>query len=145
MPEKFSDQLFSLPVDNWDKGVALVNRLYDVAEQGSVYSEPSEHHGHTIITASEVSVGLGFGHGFGGGSGVAPAEGDEEAASVGEGAGGGGGGGGATSNRPVAVISISAAGVRVEPIIDVTKIAIAAATAFGAMGLMLNRMKKLAG
>ena len=145
MPEKFSDQLFTIPVENWDKGIALMNRLYEVAEQDTVFSKPSEHHGHTIITASEVSVGLGFGHGFGGGSGVAPAEGDEEAASGGEGAGGGGGGGGATSNRPVAIISISEAGIRVEPIIDVTKIAIAAATALGAMGVMLNRMKKLAG
>jgi uncharacterized spore protein YtfJ len=145
MPEKLSDQLFTVPVESWDKGVALMNRLYEVAEQGAVFSEPSEHHGHTIITASEVSVGLGFGHGFGGGGGGAPGEGAGAAARDIVGGGGGGGGGGATSNRPVAVISISAAGVHVEPIIDVTKIAIAAATALGAMGVLLNRMKKLAG
>lgn len=60
------------------------------------------------------------------------------------GMGGGGGGGGGASGRPVAVISVGEDGVRVEPVVDVTKIAIAFFTAFGSMAFMLAKMRKMA-
>lgn len=60
------------------------------------------------------------------------------------GIGGGGGGGGGASGRPVAVISVSEEGVRVEPVVDVTKIALAFFTAFGSMFFMLARMQRAA-
>ena len=44
-------------------------------------------------------------------------------------------------SRPVAAIVISPAGVRVEPIVDVTKIVLATFTTLGFMVAMLTRMR----
>jgi len=110
---------------------------------------------YTIITASEVYAGLGVGFGGGGGSAPAASEepiGDqppveqpdaEEGLPPGSGVGYGGGGGGVTMGRPVAAITIGPDGVSVEPIVDVTKIAIAFFTTLGAMALMFSRMTKM--
>ena len=49
------------------------------------------------------------------------------------GTGVGGGGGGRTLARPVAIIIMDAEGVRVEPVVDPTKIALAALTTAGFM------------
>jgi len=86
-----------------------------------------------MIPAAEVLVGLGFGLGSGRCRG--PAEGDGEGEKSGDQTRGCGGGGGCgrTLSRPVAVVIVSRDGVRVEPIVDVTKIAIAAITAAGFM------------
>ena len=54
----------------------------------------------------------------------------------------GGGGGGGTTARPVAAIIMGPDGVRVEPIVDPTKIAIAFFTAFGAMMIALRKMRQ---
>lgn len=112
----------------------LVGRLFEVAKVTAVYSEPQQHGDHTIITASELMVSMGAGFGGGGGAGK-----DGEA-----GSGGGGGGGGSTLARPVAVIAIGPNGVNVEPIVDVTKIAITLFTAMGAMGVALAKMRRVA-
>jgi hypothetical protein len=48
----------------------------------------------------------------------------------------------AVFSRPVAVIIASPEGVRVEPVVDVTKIALAALTAAGFMVGMLLRMNR---
>ena len=53
-----------------------------------------------------------------------------------------GGGGGVSGSRPVAAISIGPEGVCVQPVVDVTKIALAFLTAFGAMFMMFGRMKR---
>jgi uncharacterized spore protein YtfJ len=58
------------------------------------------------------------------------------------GMGSGGGGGGYTFSRPVALVIASADGVRVEPVLDVTKIALAALTTAGFMLGMMARMVK---
>jgi uncharacterized spore protein YtfJ len=60
----------------------------------------------------------------------------------GSGGGGGGGGGGRVFSRPVAVVVASPEGVRVEPVLDVTKIALAALTAGGFMLATLARMSR---
>jgi uncharacterized spore protein YtfJ len=75
-----------------------------------------------------------FGLGAGSGS-----EGTDENENTGS--GGGGGGGGRVLSRPVAAIVISPAGVRVEPIVDVTKIALATFTTLGFMLATLVRMQ----
>lgn len=115
----------------------LMGRLFDVTRPDAVFSQPVTVGDHTIINASEYSAGLGMGYGGGGGTGPNPDEPEPQA----NGFGGGGGGGGATMSRPVAAIIVSPSGVRVEPIVDVTKIAITLFTALGAMAMALRKMK----
>lgn len=115
----------------------LMGRLFDVTRPDAVFSQPVTVGDHTIINASEYSAGLGLGYGGGGGTGPNPDEPEPQA----NGFGGGGGGGGATMSRPVAAIIVSPSGVRVEPIVDVTKIAITLFTALGAMAMALRKMK----
>jgi uncharacterized spore protein YtfJ len=161
------DQLTAMSVENQEQSIALLEKLVAVARPESVFGEPLDVEGRTIITASEVTAGLGVGFGFGGGSapGRAAKEkrhrarssdphervdleetGPEEAESKGEdvGVGGGGGGGGGASGRPVAVISVSEEGVQVEPVVDATKIALAFFTALGSMFFMLIKMRRAA-
>lgn len=82
--------------------------------------------------------------GLGGGGGTGPAaqsQGTGEAAGTqgtvrGEGYGGGGGGRG----RPVAVIVVAADGVRVQPVLDVTRLALAGMTTGAFMAFWLARL-----
>jgi uncharacterized spore protein YtfJ len=100
------------------------------ASVDAVYGPPINQGETTVIPAAEVLSIAGFGLGAGSGS-----QGEGET-----GSGGGGGGGGRVFSRPVAAIVLSPEGVRVEPIVDVTKIALAAFTALGFMAAMLRRM-----
>jgi uncharacterized spore protein YtfJ len=134
-------------VQNQEQAGELLNKLIAVAQPGSVFSEPVTAGDYTIITASEVSAAMCVGFGVGAGTGSSPSAGPstgQASAGVpsGEGAGGGGGGGGGAMARPVATISIGPDGVVVEPIVDVTKIAIALFTTIGTMGLMFSRMRR---
>lgn len=105
--------------------------LLVVASADAVYSEPVKKGDHLIIPAAEVLAGAGFG--FGSGSGGSSEE---------NGHGVGGGGGGRTFARPVAVIIASPEGVRVEPVVDVTKLGLAFLTAGIAMvGLMMKMLQ----
>lgn len=121
-------------LDSVDKAADVIGKLFQVAEPGAIFSEPVKEGKYTIITASEVSIGMGFGFGSG-------KESDEEGESS---SGGGGGGGGASAGRPVAAIVMGPDGVRVEPIVDPTKIAIAFFTAFGAMFMAWRSMRRMA-
>jgi uncharacterized spore protein YtfJ len=129
-----SNKIMLETVTNQESANALIGRLFDITRPDTVYSQPITVGEHTIITASEYMAGMGVGYGSGGGMNV-----PEEPENVGF--GGGGGGGGTTLARPVATIIISPSGVRVEPIVDVTKIAITLFTALGAMVLALRKMK----
>ena len=115
----------------------LIGKLFDVTRPDAVYGQPVSVGEHTIITASEYVAGMGVG--YGGGGGTSPAQGDDVNETGGYGTGGGGGG--STLARPVATIIVSPGGVRVEPIVDVTKIAITMFTALGAMAMALRKMK----
>lgn len=110
----------------------VMNRFIGTAHVTSVYGEPVQVGDTTIITTAEVVGGLGFGMGSGSGpeleGGQAPG-------------GSGGGGGGYVQARPVAVIVASPEGVRVEPVVDVAKIALAALTAFGFIFSTLRSMQ----
>jgi len=125
--ETGADDVERLPVD---RSLAQIEHTLDrflaVADVGKVFSEPIREGETTIIPAAEVMTGMGFGHGFGRGS---DAQGEEEH----RGGGGGGGGGGSAWARPVAVVVATPQGVRVEPVIDFTKVALAAVTAGGFM------------
>jgi uncharacterized spore protein YtfJ len=126
-------------IPNQEKANELMAKLFTVTQPTVVFSEPVTAHEQTVITASEVTAAFGFG--FGGGGGIAPnPQAAEEATNVG--GGGGGGGGGTAQARPVAAVIITARGVRVDPIVDVTKISLAFFTAFGAIMGMLYKMKR---
>jgi uncharacterized spore protein YtfJ len=132
--DRNSESLFFSPMASHKEGIKLMERLTDVGQPGAVYSDPVTVDGHTVITASEVTVGLGYGFG-GGGEATGEAEGEP-------GGYGGGGGGGGAGARPVAAIHVSADGVSVEPIVDVTKLALAFFTLMGSIFLMRARMRK---
>jgi len=146
MSEEFNE-VMATAVKNQEQAAELVEKLFAVAQPGAVYGEPVTAEGYTVITASEVSVGMGFGYGIGSGSGGArrgQRESEEEPQDEGSeaGVGGGGGGGGGSMGRPVAAITISPQGVRIDPIVDVTKIALAFFTTIGSMFFMLSKMRK---
>jgi uncharacterized spore protein YtfJ len=124
----------------------LLDKILAAARPGAVFSEPIHSGDYTIIMASEVTAAGGFGSGFGRGSGRGPqpSEVGEQGAKMDDEAGGGGlGGGGGSHGRPVAVIVIGPNGVRVRPVVDVTKIGIAAVTTWLAMFLMFRRWRRM--
>lgn len=147
MSEEFNE-VITTAVKSQEQAAELMEKLFAVAQPGAVYGEPITAEGHTIITASEVSVGMAFGYGIGGGSGVAcqgQGESEEEPEDEGgeaAGVGSAGGGGGGSMGRPVAAITISQEGVRVDPIVDVTKIGLAFFTTIGSMFFMLSKMRQ---
>jgi uncharacterized spore protein YtfJ len=100
-----------------------------------VYGEPIQHDDTMIIPTAEVLCAFGFGIGSGSGSNA-----EENPEKPSEGSGSGGGGGGRILSRPVAVVVASPEGVRVEPVVDITKIALAGLTAIGFMVGMMFRM-----
>jgi uncharacterized spore protein YtfJ len=113
-----------------------LDKFLTAANVEAVYGPPVSQDENMVIPAAEVLSVLGFGIGLGGG------QGSSEAETRGSGGGGGGGGGGRVLARPVAAIILSPRGVRVEPIVDVTKIALAVFTTVGFMVTMFTRMNK---
>jgi uncharacterized spore protein YtfJ len=124
-------------VPNQEQANSLMDKLFQAARPESLYSPPIVQGDHAVIIASEVMGGLGYGFGGGGGIGA-----PEEGQSAEGGAGGGGGGGGSIMGRPVAAISIGPDGLRVEPIVDPTKIAIAFFTTLAAIFIAISRVRK---
>lgn len=108
-----------------------LEKLFKSAGVDKVYGKPIKHGEVIVIPAAEVVAGAGFGAG----SGFGPQEGESSS-----GGGSGSGGGGRTFSRPVAVIVASPEGVRVEPVIDPTKILLGALTASGFILAMVGRM-----
>ncbi len=98
----------------------------------AAYGTPVSVGNVTVIPTAETLSVIGIGVGSMYGSGQAPSQsaGEQQA---GKGGAGGGGGGGRTFSRPVAVVVIDQQSVRVEPVVDITQIGLAALTAFGIM------------
>lgn len=119
-----------------------MDKFLDTGSIDMVYGDPVEHGDTLIIPCSESFTVMGFGGGTGYGRGNGDQPEQDQPANVNVGGGGGGGGGGRTFARPVAVIVASPEGVRVEPVVDITKIALAALTAAGFMAGMVLRMSK---
>jgi uncharacterized spore protein YtfJ len=82
-------------------------------------------------------VAFGYGAGFGRGTGTGHPHHGNGAEAPDEGAGEGGGGGGGGSSTPVAIIDISSADVRIEPIIDQTRISVGGMVLAGWMAFWL--------
>ena len=110
-----------------------MDKFLSAAKIEAVYGAPIREGENVVIPTAEVLSITGFG--IGSGSGPQAAAENENT-----GSGAGGGGGGRILSRPVAAIVISPAGVRVEPVVDVTKIALAVFTTMGFMAAMLTRM-----
>jgi len=125
-----------------------LGEFLQVGSVKAVYGEPIKEGETVIIPSAEVLAVMGFGVGSGYGKGrpegmeekEVEEETDTEVEFTGEGGGGGGGGGGRILSRPAAVVIVSPEGVRVEPVVDLTKIALAALTASGFILGMLFRM-----
>jgi len=124
-----------------DTGIQTLQDTMDMflatADVTAVYGEPILHGHEMIIPAAEVLCGMGFGVGYGSGG----TENDEKVSTSVPG-GGGGGGGGRTFSRPVAVIIAGPEGTRVDPVVDVTKIALAFFTALGFMASLALRSRR---
>jgi uncharacterized spore protein YtfJ len=112
----------------------VLTGMAETARADAVFGEPVERGDSIVIPCSEVFVGMGFGMGMGGG-------GDQQ---QGHGSGGGAGAGGTSRGRPIAAIIISPEGVRVEPIVDVTKVVLASLTTGAFMLLWLARLGRAA-
>jgi len=135
--EDFSD--YNDPIHRpFDLIDSSMDKLLAVSTVDAVYGEPIEHGENLIIPAAELLSTMGFGVGYGSGSGGDSEE--SETSSSGEGTGGGGGG--YAFSRPVAVIIAGPDGVRVEPVVDVTKIALTFLTAVGFMAGAAARMMR---
>ena len=108
-----------------EKSKDILDKFIAVASVNAAYGQPIQKDDTLIIPTAEVVAGMGFGLGDGGSQ---------------QAGGAGGGGGGQTLSRPVAVIIAGPDGVRVEPVVDATKIALAMFTAAGFMAATLMRM-----
>ena len=134
-----SDEAASLIDGAGEQAPKLLEKVLAAAHPGAVFGQPVEAGGYTLITASEVTSGGGFGMGRARGpvpkpdtKGSPPTEAPSPAGRPpirGSGLGGGGG----SMGRPVAIIVIGPNGVTVRPVVDITKVALAALTASAAM------------
>jgi uncharacterized spore protein YtfJ len=133
------DQPVSLIDEAGEQGPKMLEKILAAAQPGAVFGQPVEAGGYTLITASEVTSGGGFGIGTASGPAPTP-DGKRSPAteaprpsgtrSIG---GSGFGGGGGSVGRPVAIIAVGPNGVTVRPVVDVTKVVLAALTASAAM------------
>jgi uncharacterized spore protein YtfJ len=119
----------------------MADKIYAAAQPSAVFSAPVVSGPYTIITASEVAAAGGFGFGTGSGSRQASGEAlpSGQPAPI---ANGGGGGGGGSTGRAVAAIVIGPDGVKVQPIVDVTKVGLAAIGAWLSIALLLVRARR---
>lgn len=109
----------------------VFGQLANSARADVVFGQPVERDGGTVIPCAEVAVGLGMGTGSG------PM--DEHGRPM----GGGGGGGGGSRGRPIAVIVMTRDGVRVEPVLDLTKIVLGSLTTGAFMLIWLGRLARM--
>lgn len=101
----------------------LVGRLLGAPSASDIFGPPTTAGDTVVIPAAAFERAGGFGFGAG--------EGQDH--SSGGGGGVGGGGGGTTEGRPVAVIEVGPAGVRIHRIVDATRITIAVVAALIAL------------
>ncbi len=121
-----------------DLTAATLDTFLSVSSVEAAYGTPLKVGDTLVIPAAEVISAMGFGLGSGGAdSEEENAPGESSSAS-----GSGGGGGGWAQSRPVAVIIASPDGVQIKPVIDTTKLALAALTTAGFMVGMLVRMTR---
>ena len=155
MSGALEDLMQSLRADSEARSQAL-QKLLSGADSSRVFGQPVSSGAYTVIPAAEIASGGGFGSGVGFGAprhGNAVVSGESGAAVAAglasgvasslpmlEGGGGGGGGGGGAMGRPVAVIVVGPDGVKVKPVLDMTKLALTAIGAWGAVAALSLRM-----
>jgi uncharacterized spore protein YtfJ len=93
---------------------------------------------HTVVPLTETIFYGGFGMGLGSGTG----RGGENQSMTGSGGGGGAGGGGGGHSRTIAVVVMGPDGVKIRPVVDPTKIALAAVGAWASVMIALMRRRK---
>lgn len=134
-----------------DAVAAGIDKVLTTASVNAVYGKAVRQGDTLIIPAAEVLSFTGFGMGEGNGptpvmtkedSGDASQAGSQEEVRGTPAGGSGGGGGGQTFARPVAVIVAGPDGVEVKPVLDMTKIGLAALTTFGFMFSVLARIRR---
>lgn len=134
---EIKDEIFLKAVHSPAEGTALLGKVTEAASPQAVFGTPIQQGDTTLITANAVSVGLGFGMvGF-----VLNRNEKEQQEQENERheVNGGGGGGGSTFARPVAVISINPEGVKVTPVVDVTKICLVFFSTFAALVFAIKK------
>ena len=126
----------------------MLEKIFAAAQPGAVFGQPVEAGSYTLITAAEVTSGGGFGVGMARGPAPKPdaqqpppaeAPGAARKQSIG---GSGFGGGGGSMGRPVAIIAVGPNGVTVRPVVDVTKVVLAALTCSAAMLGLQRTMRR---
>ena len=123
--------------ESYEKTELIMSQFLAAADVQAVYAEPIEQGDYLMIPAAEIMSVAGFGYGSGSGSGP-----DQKTGQMAKGGGAGGGGGGRIFSRPVAVIVAGPQGVEIQPVFDLTKVALAALTAFGFMFAAGRRMRR---
>ena len=93
--------------------LSRIGQVHERASVKTVFGEPLQIEGRTIIPVAKVRYGFGFGVGR------------KEKEKEDEGSGEGGGGGAGVSITPVAMLEITAQETKVKPVVDVTKLAVA--------------------
>jgi uncharacterized spore protein YtfJ len=120
------------------------DKVLAAAQPTAVFSAPVVSGAYMVITASDVFAGGAFG--FGGGSGPAEhmdaAHGDTKAGTA---SGSGVGAGGGSHSRPVAAVIIGPDGVKVQPIVDATRVVLAVMGAVGGALFMAARRARTQG
>jgi uncharacterized spore protein YtfJ len=96
-----------------------IEKMVDRLGVDAVFGEPIREGGVTVVPVAEVRFGYGYGYG----SGRGRVEETEDGPSTDEGSGGGSGAGGRASAK--GYLRISADDVRFEPVLDVTRLALA--------------------
>jgi len=132
-PDGRDERTLTAPTAQPDVVRQTLGRFLETVGAAGVFGTPVVREDVTVIPCAEVMMGLGMGQGSG--TGVVS---DGAGQSEGSGAGGGGGG----TSRPVAAIVITREQVRVEPIVDATKVALAGITMFAFMGATLLRISR---
>lgn len=119
-----------------------IRHMIESVRPEAIFGNPVEREGAAVIPCAEVTTGFGMGGGSGFGPASAPgsrqAESGAAPANI-TSSGGGIGGGGGAQGRPVAVVVISQGHARVLPVVDVTKLMIAALTTLGFVAFWLSQ------
>jgi uncharacterized spore protein YtfJ len=108
----------------------LLDRLAEATKIDAVFGQPIERDGVTLITCSEQAIGLG--------GGFSPAKPTDSPKKAGENEGIGGGAG--ARGRPIAVVVLTRDGVKVKPIVNVTRVLFAQAVMVGFAFLLVSRL-----
>ena len=111
-----------------------IQKLFDTlgslqrkAKVDSAFGKPVTTEGRTVIPVAEVTYGFGLGFGISNPPDEEPGEAED------------GSGGGALRTRPLGVIEVTPEGVRVEPVVDEQKMALATGVLIGWIVLCITR------